>query len=244
MNWTLNSVAFVGTVLVLSAAFAPGQEPKLNAEATGAIAKIQAAGGRAMRIAANTNQFEASYHLASPPVKDANLEPLKSIPELIWLNLANTEITNDGLKNIASLPLKKLHLEKTQIGDDGLQHLKGLRDLEYLNIYATKVGDAGLQHLKGLTKLRKLYVWQSAVSEAGINDLQSALPELVIVGEMSLLDPATEKSSEEDEDAPKADKVNEADNVNEADKGNTGKSEGDDGKKSSRRKQDDDKNEN
>jgi len=224
MNWTLNSVAFVCTVLVLSAALAPGQEPELNAEATEAIAKIQAAGGRAMRIAANTNQFEASYHLASPPVKDANLEPLKSIPELIWLNLANTEITNDGLRHIAGLPLKKLHLEKTQIGDDGMKHLKGLKDLEYLNIYATKVGDAGLQHLKDLTKLKKLYVWQSAVSEAGIKDLQSALPELVIVGEMSLKAADPDKSSEEEE-ARKADET-ETEKKHEADKDNKEKSDG------------------
>ena len=101
-----------------------------------------------------------------------------------------------------------------------------------MNIYSTKVGDTGLQHLKGLTKLKRLYVWQSAVSEAGIQDLQSALPELVIVGKMSLLDPAQESG---DEKAEKAD---------EADKGDQEKLEGDDGKKTSRRKQDDDKDEN
>ncbi len=91
---------------------------------------------------------------------------------------------------MAKLPLTKLHLEKTQIGDDGLAHLKELANLEYLNVYATQVTDAGLEHLTGLKHLKHLYVWQSGVTEEGIKKLNESLPELVIVGEIKMTEPA------------------------------------------------------
>ena len=40
--------------------------------------------------------------------------------------------------------------------DAGLEHLKGLTNLQSLDLTFTKVTDAGLEHLKGLTKLQSL----------------------------------------------------------------------------------------
>ena len=40
--------------------------------------------------------------------------------------------------------------------DAGLVHLKGLTNLQSLDLDSTKVTDAGLEHLKGLTKLQSL----------------------------------------------------------------------------------------
>ena len=151
------------------------------------IAKaIEAAGGRVYRISAADTAREVSFALSDKPVSDEHLKDLGGLGEVIWLNLANTKITNDGLKHLKGLPLKKLHLEKTGIGDEGLKHVKGFKDLEYLNLYATKVSDAGLKHLVGLKNLKKLYVWQSKVTEDGMKTLNKTLPDLEIIGEVKL----------------------------------------------------------
>ena len=63
----------------------------------------------------------------------------------------------------------------------GLEHLKNLGNLEYLNLYGTAVTDAGLEHLKGLKNLKKLYVWQTQVTDEGIAKLKEALPEVTVV---------------------------------------------------------------
>jgi hypothetical protein len=163
---------------------------EIGPEAKAAIEAVQAAGGQALRIAANSMDYEVSFHLSGKPVTDDCLEPLRSIPNLVWLNLSNTNITNDGLKQLSALPLTRLHLEKTRIGDAGLEYLKDLANLEYLNLYATQVTDAGLEHLAGLKQLKRLYVWQSGVTDEGIRKLNESLPELVIVGEIKMTEPA------------------------------------------------------
>jgi len=49
-----------------------------------------------------------------------------------------------------------------------LVHLKGLVNLNYLNLYGTAVTDAGLEQLKGLTQLKHLYLWQTKTTDAGV----------------------------------------------------------------------------
>jgi hypothetical protein len=59
--------------------------------------------------------------------------------------------------------------------------VKGLENLEYLNVYGTEIGDPGLAHLANLKKLKSLYVWQTKVTDAGVKKLQEALPGLKII---------------------------------------------------------------
>ena len=111
------------------------------------IASIEAAGGKVRKISAADNDREMSFYLSSSPIKDEHLKDVGVVQHVIWMNLAGTEITDEGLRYLADMPLQKLHLERTQIGDAGLVHLKTLQDLEYLNLYGTQVTDAGLIHL-------------------------------------------------------------------------------------------------
>jgi len=55
-------------------------------------------------------------------------------------------------------------------------HLKGLTQLEGLDISFTKVTDAGLEHLMGLTQLQKLTLSGTAVTETGVKRLVQTLP--------------------------------------------------------------------
>src|SRR6185295_14947772 len=129
-----------------------------------AVQKINALGGGAMPLAANTNLLSVNFSLAGSKIDDAALESLKGVSEqLVWLNLAGTSVTDGGLKVLAGLKnLRRLHLEKTGVGDEGLASVKGLANLG------------------GLKKLKNVYLWQTAVTDAGAADLAKALPGLYI----------------------------------------------------------------
>jgi len=49
-----------------------------------------------------------------------------------------------------------------------------------LNLCHTKVTDGGLEHLKGLTQLQQLNVIGTSVTDAGAKSLEKALPGLKI----------------------------------------------------------------
>src|SRR5205814_4618467 len=147
-----------------------------------AVQKINALGGGAMPLAANTNLLSVNFSLVGAKIDDAALESLKGVSEqLVWLNLANTSVTDAGLKVLAGLKnLRRLHLEKTGIGDDGLAVVKNLAELQYLNLYGTKVTDKGLASLGGLKKLKNVYLWQTAVTDAGAADLAKSVQGIYI----------------------------------------------------------------
>ncbi|QEG24420.1 hypothetical protein [Mariniblastus fucicola] len=183
-------------------ACAQEQEESSRREAE-AIRKIEAAGGRVMQISAADPTREVSFYLAGKSIADEHIKDLAAVENVVWLNLANTGVTNEGLKALTGLNLKKLHLEKTGIGDSGLAHLKGLKDLEYLNLYATSVTDEGLKHLYGLKKLKKVYVWKSKVTDAGMKALEGQIEGLNVVGESKL--PVFEEPKKEQKKEPKKD---------------------------------------
>src|SRR6185295_11658837 len=147
-----------------------------------AVQKINALGGGAMPLAANTNLLSVNFSLAGSKIDDAALESLKGVSEqLVWLNLANTSVTDAGLKVLAGLKnLRRLHLEKTGVGDEGLASVKGLAELQYVNLYGTKVTDKGLASLGGLKKLKNVYLWQTAVTDGGAAELAKSIPGLYI----------------------------------------------------------------
>lgn len=150
------------------------------------IKAIEAAGGRVMQISSADSSREVSFYLAGKKIEDKHLKDIGAVRDVIWLNLANTGVTNEGLKQIAGLKLQKLHLEKTGVGDAGLAHLKDMTDLEYLNLYGTSVTDEGLKHLSKLSKLKRLYVWQSKVSKEGMKAFEKQMPGLKVIGESKL----------------------------------------------------------
>ena len=69
----------------------------------------------------------------------------------------------------------------TQLTDAGLAHLKGLTNLQTLDLKGTQVSDAGLTHLKLLTNLQTLWLLGTQVSVAGVQELQKALPNCRII---------------------------------------------------------------
>lgn len=108
---------------------------------------------------------------------DARIAALRGLaPQVAWLDLGGTAVTDAGLAIVGQLPhLVRLDLDRTAVTDAGLAHLETLTYLESLNLYGTRIGDAGLARLEGLTKLRSLYVWGTAVTPAGIDRLEGTV---------------------------------------------------------------------
>lgn len=230
LQTTAMLIAFAGSfsLLVFAATgTADGQDDakQPSQQETASIKQVESNGGRVFRISAADTSREISFYLSSKPIGDEQLVDLNAISEVIWLNLAGTEITNDGLKHLAGLPLQKLHLERTKIGDDGLQHLKSFTDLTYLNLYDTQVTDAGLEHLKDLKNLKRLFVWKSGVTEEGIKKLNESLPDLQIVGELKL-EPVVIEEPKKEEPAKPEEKKEEV-KAGDSDKPKVEKKEGD-----------------
>jgi hypothetical protein len=69
-----------------------------------------------------------------------------------------------------------VELGRTEVTNAGLEHLKGLSQLQVLSLENTQVTDAGLQHLKGLSQLQQLLLNRTKVTSKGVKKLQQALP--------------------------------------------------------------------
>jgi len=142
------------------------------------VKALSDAGALALAIDRSSPLLSVNFQLAGPAVTDEKLAVLaQAAPQITWLNLANTKVTDAGLAALSGLNnLTNLHLEKTGIGDAGLAHLKGMAHLEYLNVYGTQVTDAGLEILASMPSLKRVYVWQSQVTPEGVEKLRAALP--------------------------------------------------------------------
>ncbi len=113
---------------------------------------------------------------------DADLQPLSSLRELVWLDLNDTPVGDDGLVHLSGLTgLKRLRLDETLITDAGLAHLAGLTELRQLNLYKSQITDSGLAHLAVLTNLEELNLQRTHVTAEGVAKLQKALPKCQIV---------------------------------------------------------------
>lgn len=155
---------------------------KVAAADAAALEKARATGVSIVPLAANTPFVQVHCTNVRPAFGDAQLAALEAIaPQILWLDLSGTQITDAGLAVVARFPnLTRLHLNRTSITDLGITHVARLSHLEYLNLYGTKITDAGLVPLAGIASLRALYVWQTGVTPAGIDRLKTSLPHLVV----------------------------------------------------------------
>jgi internalin A len=94
---------------------------------------------------------------------------------IIGIELSSQKVTDDDLKVVEGLSsLRRLNLNWTQIGDAGLEHIKGITTLESLYLErCANVTDPGLAHLNGLTNLTHLDIPQTSVTNAGIVHLKN-----------------------------------------------------------------------
>jgi hypothetical protein len=76
--------------------------------------------------------------------------------------------------------VRALHLDGTHRADVVLSQIERLTGIKHVSLTYSDVSDEGLAHLKGLDELERLDVRNTKVTEAGVADLERALPGLAI----------------------------------------------------------------
>jgi mono/diheme cytochrome c family protein len=143
-----------------------------------AIEALVARGAVAQRVAADTPAVDVNASLLGKAFGDADLALLADLaPVLVWLNLARTAVTDEGIKALGPLQqLRRLNLSRTAVGDAGLRALGTPARLEVLNVYGSKVGDQGMLALAAWPGLQKVYAFETAVTADGGKALVAAKP--------------------------------------------------------------------
>ena len=89
--------------------------------------------------------------------------------EVVGVDLRGASMSPTGQKLLHLIGLGE---QRLSLSDAALVHLKGLTNLQTLNLHGTKITDAGLVHLKGLTKLQTLDLWDTKITDAGLVHLK------------------------------------------------------------------------
>src|SRR5213596_808005 len=102
------------------------------------------------------------HFLTNVNIQDKGLARLDSLTQLKELRLAQSKVTGSSLAPFVNL--RSLDLSYSQVNDEGLQSLEGMKNLQRLLLQDTLVTDAGLRHLKDLTRLEELDVHGCRIS--------------------------------------------------------------------------------
>ncbi len=107
-------------------------------------------------------------------LKDAEMAKLAEMPKLVALDLRQTPISSLALSYLKDMKgLKSLDLSETAaVGNEGLEHIRGLTGLEDLNLWSCNIDDKGLVNLKGMTKLKRLNLDKCLITDEGLKELE------------------------------------------------------------------------
>jgi uncharacterized membrane protein/mono/diheme cytochrome c family protein len=153
------------------------------------IAPADAAGIAALKkinvavvpLATGTHFLELNM-VNAPSFGDKEAPLLQKIaPQVMWLVLADTKITDAGLTPLESCSnTTRLNLKNTAITNASISSIGQFKKLEYLNIVGTKLDDAGLLDLIPSTTLKKIFCWQSGITANGVMAFQKKYPNIEI----------------------------------------------------------------
>jgi hypothetical protein len=99
------------------------------------------------------------------------LAHIAALRELRYLDLSNADIDDEGLRRIASLPLRELWLQETRITDASAATLSQIKTLRFLQLNATSLSDAFLDQLQPLPGLENLGLRGTQVTSTGMKCL-------------------------------------------------------------------------
>jgi Leucine Rich repeat len=147
---------------------------------------------KVVRIQSSTNQItddelteiagirqDLNLVLSSCPITNQGLAVLAGKPNVRFLDLAKTAVTDEGLKNLRGMNLQSLNLSSTRVTDAGLATLGDFDfpNLKEITLEHTRVTDAGLMHLMNFKALELVSIVGTKVTKDGIRHLKDKLPE-------------------------------------------------------------------
>lgn len=137
---------------------------------------VESVGGAVSRNAAGQI---TGVDLRSSWVADSDLRKLLQYPNLTYLNLSLTRVTDQGMQEIKSLKnIEELDLRFAEyITDEGLAAIKDWRKLKRLILHGTKISDTTLDHIAGITSIVSLNIGSAMITDVGLERL-AVLPNL------------------------------------------------------------------
>lgn len=104
-----------------------------------------------------------------PAFCDSDLALLRYCSHVGNLDLDRTQVTNEGMVHLKHFTgLYILELDETRITNAGLAHLRALPGLRCLTLAGTSISDAGLEHLAHLESLVRLDLSNTGVTDQGL----------------------------------------------------------------------------
>jgi hypothetical protein len=149
------------------------------------VSKLYEAGFSVRQISQEDPRLAvSSYSPGSELTADQLSALLIAADSLVELGVADSAIDDDDLRIIAQLTrLRALNIANNQITSEGLSALSGLSELGHLNIYGNAdVNDRAFDVLAQLPNLAELYVWKTGLSDTSIARLQAQRRSLSIHG--------------------------------------------------------------
>lgn len=132
-------------------------------------------------------EFAGLKHLRSisvqgNPIKDENLQYFGALPQLKYLDLSQTGISDRGIAGLAKcIGLVQLIISSNyKITDESINTLLSLKNLRYLKLEGTSISTAGLLRLKSLP-LEYLILPGNNYSRSSLKQLHETLPRAEIV---------------------------------------------------------------
>ena len=113
-----------------------------------------------------------------PSLNDTHIAMLlKVAPQVAWLMLGDTKITNAGMPAIGKCSnVVKLNLQNTVVTNESIAFINQLKQLEYLNIVGTGIDNAGLFQLTVNKSLKKIFCWNSKITKEGVGRFKELNP--------------------------------------------------------------------
>jgi hypothetical protein len=109
---------------------------------------------------------------AEGQMTDTMLAELARVETLTTLGLSGSrEVTDDGIRHLAGLPLEHLDLSETAVTDAGLEVLRHLPRLKTLVLASSRVTDEGLAALAHCHELEQLRLWVPHGGDAALRAL-------------------------------------------------------------------------
>jgi hypothetical protein len=106
-------------------------------------------------------------------LKDHHLESIGKLRKLRRLSLGGTFVTDDGVDHLRGLTeLEELDLTGTRVSSVGLAALRDMKRLRRLSLDGTRITDPGLKSLSGMTSMEELNLGGTRIGDAGLESLR------------------------------------------------------------------------
>ncbi|MBT4868464.1 MAG: hypothetical protein HON53_25430 [Planctomycetaceae bacterium] len=97
---------------------------------------------------------------------DDGLKLLRRLPDVTWLSLEDSQVTDAGLIHIAELKnLKYIYFGHSRVKGPGLVHLKQLKNLYHLSLRYMPVEDQWLRHVGEMSQIQSLGLDDTPVTD-------------------------------------------------------------------------------